>query len=45
MLPPVRGAEPYALFFPRIGNQVEVRIDGHGQATGPDDRAGRPALA
>ena len=29
MLPPVRGAEPYALFFPRIGNQVEVRVGGH----------------
>lgn len=27
-LPPVSGEEPYALFFPRIGNQAEVRVGG-----------------
>lgn len=27
-LPPAAAAQPYALFFPRIGNQAEVRIDG-----------------
>jgi signal transduction histidine kinase len=27
-LPPVSSEEPYALFFPRIGNQAEVRVGG-----------------
>lgn len=49
-LPPVSGEEPYALFFPRIGNQVEVRIGGRLLAKmgelgdGATNMAGLPVL-